>query len=236
MDKKILLQKLEKLFEMMGKFESKSNEEIVTWANQVAPILKLINKQYYVNLIRCAHSFNLNLSIYTLEPSFNVMRSQIQMAIEELKLSIEMEDRIPEQMYFPENSYLNIQKNIARVIRQAQNSLYILDAYMDEKIVEELTEIIASEIRLLTNKRKGLFLQRLSALKKQFPTKLIEARCSDKSHDRFYIIDKDQIWTLGASLNKAGQKATLLSKIRNDSDKQKIINDFESWWNLAKKI
>lgn len=236
MDKKILLQKLEKLFEMMGKFESKSNDEIVTWANQVAPILKLINKQYYANFIGYAHRFNLNLSIYTLKPSFNVMRSQVQMAIEELKLSIEMEDRIPEQMYFSANSYLDIQKNIARVIRQTQNSLYIFDAYMDEKIVEELTEIIASEIRLLTNKRKGLFLQRLSALKKQFPMKVIEARCSDKSHDRFYIIDKDQVWTLGASLNKAGQKATLLSKIGNDSEKQKVINDFESWWNLAKTI
>jgi hypothetical protein len=107
---------------------------------------------------------------------------------------------------------------------------------MDEKIVEELTEVQAQEIRLLASQAKGLFVQRLSAAKQQYPSKMIESRVSGHFHDRFYIIDKDQIWTLGTSLNRAGQKATLLSKIRSDKERQKIIKDFEGWWAYATPI
>lgn len=210
----------------------KSQQAAISWANKVAPLLQF-NQQYYVNFMQNAHNLNLNLSSYTIIPSLNVMKSQIEMAIEELRLKIEMEEGIPDQMYFSENSHLDIQKNIARVIRQSQKSLWIFDAYMDEKIVEELTEVPAAEIKLLTQQTKGLFQQRLIALRQQCPNKLIEVRKSDKSHDRFYIVDQEQVWTLGASFNKAGQKATLLSKIKSDSEKQKIIDDFNSWWRDA---
>ena len=232
MDKKLLLKKLEELFQIKkvrGGF--KSQQDAISWSNKVAPLLQF-NQQYYVNFMQNAYNLNLNLSSYTIIPSLNIMKSQIEMAIEELKLKIEMEESIPNQMYFPENSFLDIQKNIARVIRQAQKSLWVFDAYMDGKIIEELSDVSAAEIKLLTQQTKGLFQQRLIALKQQFPNKEILVKTSDKSHDRFYIIDQEQIWTLGASFNKAGHKATLLSKV-TDSEKPKIINYFNSWWNSA---
>lgn len=237
MDKKILLKKLEDLFnikELTTGF--KSQAEAISWSNKVAPLLKFVNPQYYYNFIQNSHKINLNLSSYTLIPAFNVMKSQVEMAIEELKLKIEMEEGLPDEMYFSVDSYLDIQKGLAKVIRQAEKSLWICDGYMDEKVIEELTEVIANEIKLLTHEPKGLFTQRLTALKKQFYSKTIEAKRSDKYHDRFYIIDNDQIWTLGASFNKAGQKATLLSRIRSDNEKQKIIKDFENWWKSALPI
>jgi hypothetical protein len=233
MDKKLLLKKLEELFSLLrGEGGFRTCDKVSNWANKVAPLLKF-NEQYYIDFIQNSYKFNLELNDSTLIPAFKIMKSQVQMAIEELKLSIEMEESLPEQMYFSENSYLDVQKNLARVIRQAQNSLWIFDAYMDEKIIEELTEVSADEIKLLTNQTKGLFQQRLEAFKKQFPKKTIEVKKSDKSHDRFYIIDQDQVWTLGTSFNQAGQKATLLSKIKEDSEKQKIITDFNDWWNIA---
>jgi hypothetical protein len=237
MDKKELLKKLEALFKIKELKESfKTQADIISWANKVAPILLFVNQQYYLNFIQNSHKLYLNLSSYTIIPAFNIMKSQVEMAIEELKLRIEMEEALPEQMYFSENSQLDIQKQIARIIRQAQKTLWVFDGYMDEKIVEELTEVSALEIKLLTQKTKGLFNQRLIAAKAQFPSKEIEARLSDKSHDRFYIIDKDQVWTLGASFKDAGQKATLLSKVKDDADKQKMIGDFEVWWKSAKAI
>lgn len=233
MDKKILLKKLEDLFQKKEIAEGfKSQQDAISWSNKVAPLFKF-NQQYYKNFIQNAHNLNLNISSYTIIPSFNIMKSQIEMAIEELKLNIEMEESIPNQIYFPENSHLDIQKNIARIIRLAQKSLWVFDAYMDEKIIEELSEVSAPEIKLLTHQTKGLFQQRFDALKQQFPTKTIFVRKSDKSHDRFFIIDQDQVWTLGASLNRAGHKATLLSKIVPDSEKKKIADDFNNWWDSA---
>ena len=236
MDKKLLLKKLEDLYLMKEVTEGFSSQEAcISWANKIAPLLQF-NQQYYVNFIQNSHKLNLNVSSYTIVPALNIMKSQIQMAIEELKLRIEMEEGIPDQMYFSENSYLDIQKSLAKVIRQAQNYLNVFDPYMDEKIIEELSEVSANEIKLLTNRTKGLFQQRLIALRSQFPNKKVEVRKSDKSHDRFYIIDDDQMWTLGASLNKAGQKATLLSKIKSEAEKQKIIDDFNRWWQIATVI
>ncbi len=236
MDKKLLLSKLEDLFNIKEvKQGFPSQREAISWANKVAPLLQF-NQQYYINFMQNAHKLNLNLSSATIIPAFNIMLSQIEMAIEELKLKIEMEETIPDQMYFPEGSQLDIQKSLARVVRQAQTSLWIFDAYIDEKIIEELSEVPAVEIKVLTSAIKGLFNQRVEAFKMQFSEKSIKIRKSDKSHDRFYILDQEQIWTMGASYNKAGNKATLLSKIGINGEGERIINDFKIWWNDAKEI
>ncbi len=238
MDKRALLKKLEDFFsieELTDGFGSQG--AAISWSNKVAPLLKLVNPQYFAVFATNAQLINNpNLTTYTIIPAFNVMKSQLEMAIEELKLKIELEEGLKEQIYFPEHSHLDIQKIVAKVIRQATASLSIYDPYMDEKIVEELTEVVAPCIRLLTDKPKGLFHQRLIALRQQFSTKIIEAKSSGISHDRFFVIDEDQVWTLGASYNQAGGKATLLSKVMVEAEKEKIKNSFESWWSSARVI
>jgi hypothetical protein len=230
MNKKLLLKKLEELFTMKEvKSGFKLREDCLDWINKVAPLLKF-NEQYYLNFLEYSHRLNLRLSGSGLADAFRICKSQIQMAIEELKVLIEMEEEIPEQMYFSENSQLDIQKNVSKVIRQAQKSLWVVDPYMNEYIIEELSEILATEFKLLTKEIKGLFTQRLNAFKQQFPNKIIEIKKSNKCHDRFYIIDQDQVWTLGASYKDAGLRATCLSKVKTDFEKQKIIDDFIKWW------
>lgn len=155
--------------------------------------------------------------------------------VSELQRGQGTRESIPDQIHFPEGKHLDIQKHVARVIRQAKKSLWIYDSYMDEKIVEELSEVPASEIRLLTQSPKALFRQRLNALKQQCPSKTIEAKSCGLSHDRYYVIDEGQVWTLGTSYNQAGSKATLLSKITVNSEEKKIIESFKDWWQGAEK-
>ena len=133
-------------------------------------------------------------------------------------------------MYFPEGSFLDVQKALAQVIQQATEQLWVCDGYMDERIVEELTAVAASEIKLLTHSVKGLFKQRVSAFRSQFTAKALEVRRASFSHDRFYVVDADQVWTLGASYNQAGRKATLLSKVTVKEEKNKIKSSFQLWW------
>jgi len=231
MDKKELLKRLENLFnikELKNGFNSQ--HEAMSWSNKVAPLLKRVDNQLYVNFIQNSHKFNLPLSSYTLEPALNIMISQLEMAIEEIKIQIQIEEGLAEEMYFSPGSQLDIQKNLARVLRQANNSLWICDSYMNEKIIEELSNVPAAEIKLLTLQINGLFKQRLVAAKQQFFNKSIEVKIYNKCHDRFYIIDGNQVWTLGTSLNNAGKRATLLSKIKKEDEKKKIVSDFNSWW------
>lgn len=92
MDKKIILEKLEVLYNIKEVTDGfPSQKACIEWANKVAPLLKF-NGQYYVNFIQNSHKMNLPLSSYTLGPAFNIMVSQMQMAIEELKLEIEQKN------------------------------------------------------------------------------------------------------------------------------------------------
>ncbi|MBU4467672.1 MAG: toll/interleukin-1 receptor domain-containing protein [Candidatus Omnitrophica bacterium] len=89
MDKKSILQKLEELFNLKEVRDGfPSQEACIDWANKVAPLLKF-SQQYYYNFMQNAHKINLPLSSYTLGPALKVMVSQVQMAIEELKLDFE---------------------------------------------------------------------------------------------------------------------------------------------------
>lgn len=61
-----------------------SQQACIDWSNKVAPLLKF-NQQYYINFINNAHKMNFRLSSDTLVPAFNIMVSQLQMAINELE-------------------------------------------------------------------------------------------------------------------------------------------------------
>jgi hypothetical protein len=85
MNKKKLLHKLKVLFDMKEvKNGFPSQQACIDWSNKVAPLLKF-NQQYYITFIKNAHKMNLRLSSYTLVPAFNIMVSQLQMAINELE-------------------------------------------------------------------------------------------------------------------------------------------------------
>ena len=89
-NKKALLKKLEELYGLKEvKDGFPTQQDCLDWSNKVAPLLKF-NKQYYANFATNAHKMNLPLSSFTLESAFNIMVSQLQMAIEELKNDIDI--------------------------------------------------------------------------------------------------------------------------------------------------
>lgn len=94
MDRKILLAKLEGLYNKKEVKEGfPSLEALLDWSNTVAPLLSF-NKDYHTNFVVNAHKFNLPISSYPLEPALKIMTSQLKMAIEELKNE---EDNAPEK-------------------------------------------------------------------------------------------------------------------------------------------
>lgn len=86
MDRKVILKKLEELYHQEEVSKGwPSQQSCIEWSNKVAPLLKF-NQQYYINFMQNAHNLNLNLSSYSTTPALNIMKSQIRMAIEELKI------------------------------------------------------------------------------------------------------------------------------------------------------
>ena len=89
------LQRLEEFYnqpEVVNGFASQ--QACVSWANKVAPLLRF-NDNYYQTFIHYSQILNANVSSYTAEPAFRTMVSQVEMAIEELKADIDLEENAP---------------------------------------------------------------------------------------------------------------------------------------------
>lgn len=128
MNKKDSLKRLEDLYEIREIKEGfNSVEEIISWSNKVAPLLKKVDKHYYYNFIANSHKFNLPLSSHTLKPALRIMISQVEMAIEELKFQIEKG--------LDEDEIFNLKGFLKNNLRKA-----IFDEPKDENNVQDAVE------------------------------------------------------------------------------------------------
>ena len=121
------------------------------------------------------------------------------------------------------------------LLKRAQRQLDLVDSYMDDEIfpyLESLPEGLS--VRLVTLDRKPIFWTLYEALRSTRPG--IEARQSRQFHDRFIILDGEEVWHLGASLNGIGSKTTLLSRILDPEESARFLAEFESEWEAAARI
>ena len=229
MDNKSLLTELENL---APKSSFASQSAVIEWTSKVSALLnKLPNKDYYEVFRANIHYLCLPLSADLQNSAYNIMKSQLDSAIEELKIKTREEQEI-QGKHFPANSHLDIQKYVSKIISRANNMLWICDPYLDQLIVEDLTLVGANKIKILTNNPPEIFKKRLAAAKKQFQEKTIEVRLNNNIHDRYFILDKSEIWSIGTSYNeKAGKKPTTIQQIKDDAEK--IIADYEAIWSKS---
>ena len=95
---------------------------------------------------------------------------------------------------------------ISDILRKAQTSVILIDNYVDETVLTQLSSKTLSTVKIsiLTkkiSKELQLDLQKHNA---QYPS--IKATEFPYSHDRFLIIDQKEIYHLGASLKDLGKK------------------------------
>lgn len=132
---------------------------------------------------------------------------------------------LPKQAIFSAGQFYDAYEYISSIIRKANSSIVFIDPYCDTKA-----------FTFLKNKKESVKLticsSHLSKLKKEEIDKFesqygkINIKQLDDNHDRFLIIDNEECYQLGASLNYAGKK--MFDIIKNEN---KEIIDF-----LLKKI
>ena len=132
---------------------------------------------------------------------------------------------LPKQAIFSAGQFYDAYEYISSIVRRANRSIILIDPYCDAKA-----------FTFLKNKKESVELtvcsSRLSKLEKEEIEKFesqygkINIKQLDDNHDRFLIIDNEECYQLGASLNYAGKK--MFDIIKNEN---KEIIDF-----LLKKI
>jgi len=136
------------------------------------------------------------------------------------------------QIFFSAGEEFRAKKEIFSLMKRATTKLDIVDTYMDDSIFDYIGSLDETiKIRLITGNRIKIFPRLYVEFIKIKPS--VDARENIDSHDRYIIIDNQEIWHLGASINHAGKKATMINKIIDKEQKSEISRDIELWWDTG---
>lgn len=115
------------------------------------------------------------------------------------------------------------------------HEMKLVDSYIDSTTFLPFAHLEnkPQQIKIITmkvNTEKTAFQQSMSDFTKETGIN-IEIRISKSVHDR-YLISKDEVWSLGTSINHMGNKDTIITQI--DTVKQSLMDLFEERWTTAK--
>jgi hypothetical protein len=140
---------------------------------------------------------------------------ETEQKFERVFLALE-QNTIPTQGIFFDGQVFDAYALCSRIIRSANKRITLIDNYIDESTLVHLSKKREGVTVLLltktTNKQLQLDLQKANEQYGGF-----ELKSFHKSHDRFLIIDDQEVYHLGASLKDLGKRWFAFSKLDKSS-------------------
>jgi len=135
---------------------------------------------------------------------------------EQVFQALEKSDKIQAQGIFFDGQTYDAYDFVNKLIKKAKTSIIVIDNYIDDSVITQLTKKKKSvEVILLAkNFSKQLKLD-IEKANTQYPT--FKAISFTKAHDRFLILDQKEIYHIGASFKDLGKKWFAFSKLEADS-------------------
>jgi len=131
----------------------------------------------------------------------------------------------PEKGVFFEGQTFDAYHFISELIRKAKSSILLIDNYIDDTVFLMLSKRAANVTAAIYTQRIGEQLQ-LDLEKHNQQYEEIVLKRLKTSHDRFLIIDGQELYHIGASLKDLGKKWFAFSRM--DSLTSDILNKLES--------
>lgn len=147
-----------------------------------------------------------------------VERKQIEtdQKFEQVFKALESKDFIPNQGVFFDGQVFDAYKLASKIIRSANESIVIIDNYINESTLAHLSKKKKSVRVLLLTKSTGKQLKLdIQKANEQYGNYILKPFA--QSHDRFLIIDGQVVYHLGASLKDLGKKWFAFSKMEAES-------------------
>lgn len=178
--------------------KSKEGTQFRIWTNRIL-------KEYLLK------GYAVNSRINLLENKLEILSNKVS------EIDIQISSHlIPNQGVFFDGQVFDAYELTSRLIRSAKFSIVLIDNYMDENTLTQLSKKQKGvKVTLFTKKvtqQLGLDLKKANEQYGNFEVKEFH-----KSHDRFLIIDRTEILHLGASLKDLGKKWFAFSKMDKNS-------------------
>ena len=189
--------------------KSKQGTQFRIWANQVL-------KDYLLK------GYAINNRMNRLEDDVEVIKTKVK----EIDLQIHTH-LIPTQGVFFEDQVFDAYELTSRIIRSARSSIVLIDNYIDDTVLTHLSkkEEGVKVILLTKNPTKQLSLD-VQKANEQYGN--FDLQPFSKSHDRFLIIDGQEVYHLGASLKDLGKKWFAFCKLEKETVKH-LLNSISEW-------
>jgi len=136
-------------------------------------------------------------------------------------------NQLPSQGVFFDGQIFDAYELSSKLIRSAKNSIILIDNYIDENTITQLTkknnDVHVSLLCKNINDRLRLDVKKANEQYGNF-----ELKQFDKSHDRFLIIDKKEVYHIGASLKDLGKKWFAFTKL-NSRWIESVLENFSTF-------
>lgn len=120
------------------------------------------------------------------------------------------------------------------IVRSAQKSIFVVDAYVDDRTLDILSAKIAGvAVRLLTKQKcmTGLFKTASRTFNAQHGP--LEIRSFEKIHDRFMDVDSSLLYQFGGSLKDLGKQVSTILPVSDPDISDSTRKILEKYWQAA---
>jgi len=174
--------------------KSKQGTQFRIWASRIL-------KDYLLK------GYAINNRMNRLEDSFESLKNKVDQI--DLQINTQL---IPNQGVFFDGQIFDAYELASRIIRSAKNEIILIDNYIDESTITHLSKKAEkTKVLLLTKTISKQLTLDVKKANEQYGN--FEAKQLTTSHDRFLIIDRNELYHIGASLKDLGKKWFAFSKM-----------------------
>jgi prophage antirepressor-like protein len=157
-----------------------------------------------------------NERFVSLENEVNTLKSQMS----EVKSLVKNNKLETNQGIFYDGQIYDSYSFIIDLTKTAKEEIILIDNYIDDTVLTLFSKVSTIKIMIYTNTISKQLKLDFEKYSKQYDNIILKT--FQNSHDRFLIIDKKEIYHIGASLKDLGKKWFAFSKINLDIDE--LIN------------
>ncbi len=167
---------------------------------------------------------NLFEKVIDIENKMNKKFIEHDKKFDEVFNQLQSEENIKQRIFF-EGQIYDAYSLIIDIIKKANKKILIIDNYIDDSILKMLAKKKKNvEVVILTSNKSNIQNIDVQKFNKEYP--ILKIAKTNKFHDRFIILDNEEMYHLGASIKDLGKKCFGINKIEDKEIIEKIIGNY----------
>ena len=123
-----------------------------------------------------------------------------------------------------EGSIYEAYSAIINIFKKAKKNIIIIDNYVDNDVLDIISKFSNISVSIITNK-DTYYLKKIDIDKYNNEYNNLSIYYNKSFHDRFFIIDKKEVYHSGASINRIGVKTFAINKITDQTINKTFIDN-----------